>query len=95
MQGPRTMSTAHRVIQHRSGTHDTEGPIAGISENESGNDIDRHCFLIEDLLIRSDCLKHFSSFLIRFATLPCSRLSRFHRRVLRIVIRSGAKATLR
>jgi hypothetical protein len=70
MQGPRTMPTAHRVIQHRSGTHDTEGPIAGISENESGNDIDRHCFLIEDFLIRSDCLKHFSSFLIRFATHP-------------------------
>jgi hypothetical protein len=42
----------------------------GIPENESGNDIDRNCSPIEDRLIRSDCLKHFSSWLARFATLP-------------------------
>jgi hypothetical protein len=34
------------------------------------NEIDRLRSLIQDRLIRSDCLKHFSSLLIRFATLP-------------------------
>jgi hypothetical protein len=38
--------------RHRSRTHDTEGPIAGIPENESRNDIDRDCSLIGDCLIR-------------------------------------------
>jgi hypothetical protein len=51
---------------------DTEGPIAGFPENESRNDIDCLCSLIEDCLIGSHCLKHFSSSLIPFATLPLS-----------------------
>ena len=46
--------------RHRSRTHDTEGPIAGIPENESGNDLDRLCSLIEDRLIRSEWLEPLS-----------------------------------
>ena len=37
--------------RHRSPTHDTKGPIAGIPENESRNNFDRLCSLIEDRLI--------------------------------------------
>ncbi len=55
---------------HRSRTHDTEGPIAGVPENESGYDLDRFYLLIEDRLIRSDWREAFPSFLVRFATLP-------------------------
>ena len=44
--------------RHRSRPHDTEGPIAGIPENQSGNDLDRLCVLIEDRLILGDRLKH-------------------------------------
>src|SRR5439155_7563128 len=40
--------------RHRSRTHDTESPIAGIPENESGYDLDRRYSLIEDRLIRPD-----------------------------------------
>jgi hypothetical protein len=60
--------------RHRSRTDDTEGPIGGISENEPGNDIDRHCSLIEDRVIVRTSLKHFYSWLIWFATLPIGGL---------------------
>ena len=61
--------------RHRSRTHDTEGPIAGIPENESGNDLDRVCSLIEDRLIRSEWLEPLPPLLVRFATLPSEPLS--------------------
>ncbi len=55
---------------YRSRAHATEGPIAGIPENKSGNDLDRFCFLIEDRVILEDRLKHIPLLLTRFATLP-------------------------
>ena len=47
--------------RYRSRTHVTEGPIAGIPENQSGNDLDRFCSLTEDRVILGDRFNpHFS-----------------------------------
>src|SRR5206468_9020310 len=55
--------------RRRSRTHFTEGPIAGMQENKSGNNADRFCSLIKDRSILADRLKHIPSLPTRFATL--------------------------
>src|SRR5437016_13689808 len=92
MQGPRTMPTAHRVIQGIEALHMIrKAQLLGSPENESGNDLDRLCSLIEDRLIRSEWLEPLS-FIARpvcntsicrnavlsrrrFATMPCEIVS--------------------
>jgi hypothetical protein len=46
------------------------GPIAGIAEEESGDNRDRRGFLVEDCVIRLEWLAAILSLPLRFATLP-------------------------
>jgi len=59
-----------QVIQGIEAVHATEGAITGIPENQSGNDLDRLCFLTEDRVILGEPLQAHSFIADRFATLP-------------------------